>query len=281
MEFPPLHPRPSSLELLLLQAEHRSSYIWEGELLAQTLRSRRRDGMWDFLKDHQLHPCVVKHLQDTGFYRIIEIGRLQLDWSLITALIERWRPETHIFDLPIGEATITLQDVEVLYGLPINGLAVALPQGMRDYTGAQYLDTLQRLTDFRPEDDGVLVGASRLALTPIRLHLEAMHDDITHDTPELHIMCWDAAVLGYLYRQMCQACMGSKRDVAGFMPLLQVTVALTTPSTKPASLTDDHTAAHLPIKRRRDEDDLDSVAGQDGMCLRPTAALKHKGCGTH
>ncbi|XP_070048951.1 serine/threonine-protein phosphatase 7 long form homolog [Nicotiana tomentosiformis] len=263
MEFPPLHPRPSSLELLLLQAEHRSSYIWVGELLAQTLRSRRRDGMWDFLKDHQLHPCVVKHLQDTGFYRIIEIGRLQLDWSLITALIERWRPETHTFDLPIGETTITLQDVEVLYGLPIDGLAVALPQGMRDYTGAQYLDTLQRLTDFRPEDDGVLVGASRLALTPIRLHLEAMHDDITHDTPELHIMwytrsllllmfggilfpntsgnlvslrflhhleqlddlhrySWDTAVLGYLYRQMCQACMGFKRDVAGFMPLLQV-----------------------------------------------------------
>lgn len=69
----------------------------------------------------------------------------------------------HTFHLPIGEATITLQNVEVLYGLPVDGLLVALVQGMRDYTGDQYLETLQRLTDFRPKDEGVLVGASRLA----------------------------------------------------------------------------------------------------------------------
>ncbi|XP_033516415.1 protein MAIN-LIKE 1-like [Nicotiana tomentosiformis] len=153
--------------------------------------------------------------------------------------------------------------MEVLYGLSVDGLLVALPHAMRDYTGDHYLETLQRLTGFRPEDEGVLVGASRLALTPVRLHLEAMHDDITHDTPDLHInrytrlllllmfggvlfpntsgnlvslrflhhlerlddlhqYNWGAAVLGYLYMQMCWACMGTQRDVAGFMPLLQV-----------------------------------------------------------
>lgn len=31
---------------------------------------------------------------------------------------------------------------------------------------------------------------------------------------------WGAAVLGYLYRQMCRACMGTQRDVAVFLPLL-------------------------------------------------------------
>ncbi|XP_070032509.1 uncharacterized protein [Nicotiana tomentosiformis] len=54
-----------------------------------------------------------------------------------------------------------------------------------------------------------------------------------------------------------------------------VTAGQTTPSTEPASPTDDHAAAHPPIKRRRDEDDPDSVAGRDGMRLRPTASLKH------
>ncbi|XP_075095269.1 serine/threonine-protein phosphatase 7 long form homolog [Nicotiana tabacum] len=127
MDVPPMHPGPVYNELLVLQDDHRSAYVWEGELLAQTLRAMRVDNMWDFMKDRDLHPRVVQRLRDPGFYRILEIGRLQLDWSLITALIEQWRPEMHTFHLPIAEATITLQDVEVLYGMSVDGLPVALP----------------------------------------------------------------------------------------------------------------------------------------------------------
>ncbi|XP_070054522.1 serine/threonine-protein phosphatase 7 long form homolog [Nicotiana tomentosiformis] len=187
MEVPPLHPGPASLELLLLHGDHRSSHIWEGQLLAQTFRARRVDDMWGLLRDHPLHPRIVRRLQDMGFYRIVEIGRLQLDWSLITTLIERWRPETHTFHFPIGEATITLQDVEAMYGLPVDGHLVALPHAMREHTGLQYLDMLQRLTGLQPPKETALVGASRLQLTTVRQHLEALHPDITDDTPELHI----------------------------------------------------------------------------------------------
>ncbi|XP_019225159.1 PREDICTED: serine/threonine-protein phosphatase 7 long form homolog [Nicotiana attenuata] len=153
------------------------------------------------------------------------LSKTSPDWHM---KLERWRPETHTFHFPIGEATITLQDVEVLYGLPVDGLAIALPRAMRDYTGAQYLETLQWLTGFRPEDEGVFVGASRISLMPIWQYLEAIHDDIDHDTPALHIRwytrsllllmfggyCWGAAVLGYLYRQMCRPYMGTQRYVA-------------------------------------------------------------------
>ncbi|CAN1129939.1 Protein MAIN-LIKE 2 [Linum perenne] len=41
--------------------------------------------------------------------------------ELVTTLIERWRPETNTFHLVAGEATSTLEDMEVLTGLPTAG----------------------------------------------------------------------------------------------------------------------------------------------------------------
>ncbi|CAI0561096.1 unnamed protein product [Linum tenue] len=48
------------------------------------------------------------------------------DASLITALVERWRPETSTFHIPFGEITITLEDVVTLSGLAIDGDAVVV-----------------------------------------------------------------------------------------------------------------------------------------------------------
>jgi len=41
--------------------------------------------------------------------------------AALTALVDRWRPETHTFHLPVGEMTITLEDVAMILGLPIRG----------------------------------------------------------------------------------------------------------------------------------------------------------------
>ena len=57
------------------------------------------------------------HLVDGG-------SRIGLDRSLLTALVDRWRPETHTFHLPCGEMAPTLQDVSFLLGLPLVGEAV-------------------------------------------------------------------------------------------------------------------------------------------------------------
>ena len=50
--------------------------------------------------------------------------RFQLDRSLLSALVDRWRPETHTFHLPCGEMAPTLQDVAYLLGLPLVGSAI-------------------------------------------------------------------------------------------------------------------------------------------------------------
>ena len=64
---------------------------------------------------------IVKRVGLEGLYRTP--GR-EIDHNLITAFVERWRLETHTFHLPHGETTISLQDVEVLLGIPINGEAI-------------------------------------------------------------------------------------------------------------------------------------------------------------
>ena len=55
------------------------------------------------------------------------VPSIQLDIALITAFVERWRPKTHTFHLAHGEMTITLQDVEVIMGLPIEGEVMVGP----------------------------------------------------------------------------------------------------------------------------------------------------------
>ena len=57
----------------------------------------------------------------TGFFKVPDI---EVDHALITALVERWCPETHTFHLPHGEMGITLQDIEVMLGISVDGLPI-------------------------------------------------------------------------------------------------------------------------------------------------------------
>uniref|UniRef100_A0A0E0Q0E8 Aminotransferase-like plant mobile domain-containing protein n=1 Tax=Oryza rufipogon TaxID=4529 RepID=A0A0E0Q0E8_ORYRU len=67
------------------------------------------------------HPLCRSALQNIGFYQIAKMRSIKIDKYLISALVERWRPKTNSFHLPIGEMTITLQDISCLWGLPISG----------------------------------------------------------------------------------------------------------------------------------------------------------------
>src|SRR3954468_20770367 len=47
--------------------------------------------------------------------------RLAIDGSLLSCLVDRWRPETHTFHFRWGEMAPTLEDVSYLLGLPLAG----------------------------------------------------------------------------------------------------------------------------------------------------------------
>ena len=70
----------------------------------------------------QYHDNMRHQLVAMGLWQVGQIDpHDKLDHALITALVERWRPETHTFHMPTGEMTPTLQDVSVIWGLPIGG----------------------------------------------------------------------------------------------------------------------------------------------------------------
>lgn len=53
--------------------------------------------------------------------------------DLIEALSERWRPKTNTFHLPSSELTVKLEDVNVLYGLLVEGDAIVGYEGLYNY----------------------------------------------------------------------------------------------------------------------------------------------------
>ena len=69
----------------------------------------------------QIDAQIIPFIQRARMYDFHLIAYGRVDRALVTALVERWRQETHTFHLPLGEATITLLDVAMLTRLPIEG----------------------------------------------------------------------------------------------------------------------------------------------------------------
>ncbi|XP_043804438.1 serine/threonine-protein phosphatase 7 long form homolog [Manihot esculenta] len=111
---------PLDQSLLTQQQSHGSQSVWNEEIENEPLLCRQSASV---LKQN-FHPRIEAYLRISGFYGAVKLGYFSLDHHLITSLVERWRPETHTFMMPVGECTITLQDICVISGLPIDGDAV-------------------------------------------------------------------------------------------------------------------------------------------------------------
>ena len=119
---------------------HRCHYWLHPDVeLPPTFQNKIPKDLWDF--DERFAPL----LRDTGllpFAKLLDCYRsFTLDASLFTALVDRWRPETHTFHFRWGEMTVTLQDVSMITGLPISGQAIVPPpkrDDWREYLSARF-----------------------------------------------------------------------------------------------------------------------------------------------
>lgn len=54
-------------------------------------------------------------------HRLVDMEDTRIDHTLLTKLVERWRPKTNTFHFSTGKAAVALEDIAYIYGLPING----------------------------------------------------------------------------------------------------------------------------------------------------------------
>jgi hypothetical protein len=77
----------------------------------------------------------VRHVGFLPLAHLMSGDLTMMDSAVLMALVNRWRPETHTFHLPCGETMVTLQDVAMILGLPINDAPIfgtVSPAGWRD-----------------------------------------------------------------------------------------------------------------------------------------------------
>lgn len=85
---------------------------------------------------------------------------MKYDKSLLSCLVDRWRPETHTFHFPWGEMAPTLQDVSFLLGLPLAGAAIGpfdAPVGWREAMRGRFAHAfagVEFAVPFKGENDG-------------------------------------------------------------------------------------------------------------------------------
>ena len=194
---------------------------------------------------------IRPYLMQAGFGHVLNITSYGVDRKFILALCERWRPETHTFHLPTGESTVTLEDVHMLMGLRVNGLAV------NGRTNVDYSITQELLGEELPErarkGQFVKITWLREIYDAFELNQDSPLEQIHKKTriyilllfacllfPDtngntIHLMylplladfnkigrySWGSAVLSHLYRNLCRCAKKDVHNFAGCSTLIQ------------------------------------------------------------
>ncbi|XP_025629601.1 protein MAIN-LIKE 1-like [Arachis hypogaea] len=127
------------------------------------------------------------YLRRAGFYYASLIKRFEYDNPMISALVERWRPETHKFHLPWGECTM---------GLPIDGEPVS--GTLRSWSKFHQRDIWQWCEELLGEVPDGHVGTTKynIKLKWLRSRLQQMPLDSPKEALVGYARCYIMYLLG-------------------------------------------------------------------------------------
>ncbi|XP_025703580.1 serine/threonine-protein phosphatase 7 long form homolog [Arachis hypogaea] len=172
---------------------------------------------------------------------------------LLAALVEKWRPETHTFVLPVGEVTVTLEDVAHIFRLPIDGEPVSgWTDSSSDFVQSQSmpifecqpvlsrnsksyikLGWVRSIRDEEPLDTEesimryvrcqifCLLG-STVFTDKSTAYAHAKYLPLLRDFERIHTYSWGSACLAHLYRALCRASRYDTKEMDGPLNLLFV-----------------------------------------------------------
>ncbi|KAD2805572.1 hypothetical protein E3N88_38949 [Mikania micrantha] len=251
-----LHPGPMVDDVLFLKDSHRARDIFNNREVPKLVFRRADQKFFSFLSSNPITDNVKRYIDIAGFGGVIDSGYRNLDHGLLQALIERWRPETHTFHLPIGEVTVTLEDINVLWGLPIEGEVVSgceQPSSLADR-----IVRCHTLIGLTPNENDLKGNAIKLTAIFNHLHnnfsenasdFECMQrarciilylcggtffSDSSNNIVSLSILnnledltacghlSWGSAVLAMLYRNLCKAASNNSTNIGGPLYILQL-----------------------------------------------------------
>ncbi|RYQ99456.1 hypothetical protein Ahy_B07g087388 isoform E [Arachis hypogaea] len=182
-----------------------------------------------------LHDRIIPYLERVGLYHLARLNSewFWLDEPLVSAFVERWRPETHTFHLPFGECTVTLQDVAFQLGLPVDGEAVSGCLGFRDRFRVLPVDASEETVRIYTRAYIMMMLSTQLFgdKSANRVHIRWL--PFVANLDDMGRYSWGSAALAWLYRCMCRVANRNVTNLTGPLQLLQSWIFWRFPSLRP------------------------------------------------
>ncbi|XP_028201847.1 uncharacterized protein LOC114386034 [Glycine soja] len=210
---------PRDPSMLTLFAEHVAHNIWSGKEHPELKLVSHERKVEKFGRSASEIAGLVA---TTRLTPLIECSVVTGDPGVISAFVERWHRETSTFHLPLGEVTITLDDVGSLLHLPITGAFQSFELLLMDEAVVLLVELLEVLGEEAKAETARVHGAYvRLSwLGDIYLRrCEAGRWIVAARAYLLHL---GAVALVHMYDQLNEASQSSRRQIARYLTLLQI-----------------------------------------------------------